>query len=95
MADIQMSFPVMALLARGGMHDLVHIEAWRQRVEQRPAWQRAIERGGPSPYPAPEISADPMTSINESNSLKIVSGLRMDDNVCASAGYFLFVISEI
>ncbi len=29
--------PVMALLARGGMHDLVHIEAWRQRVEQRPA----------------------------------------------------------
>nr|VXZ89769.1 glutathionine S-transferase [Klebsiella pneumoniae] len=37
MADIQMSFPVMALLARGGMHDLVHIEAWRQRVEQRPA----------------------------------------------------------
>ncbi len=26
MADIQMSFPVMALLARGGMHDLVHIE---------------------------------------------------------------------
>ncbi|MBN0631608.1 glutathione S-transferase, partial [Pseudomonas aeruginosa] len=46
MADIQMSFPVMALLARGGMHDLVHIEAWRQRVEQRPAWQRAIERGG-------------------------------------------------
>ncbi|VFT77211.1 glutathione S-transferase [Klebsiella aerogenes] len=35
----------MALLARGGVHDLVHIEAWRQRVEQRPAWQRAIERG--------------------------------------------------
>ncbi len=49
MADIQMSFPVMALLARGGMHDLVHIEARRQRVEQRPARQRAIERGGPSP----------------------------------------------
>lgn len=51
MADIQMSFPVMALLARGGMHDLVHIEAWRQRVEQRPAWQRAIERGGPFTLP--------------------------------------------
>ena len=51
MADIQMSFPVMALLARGGMHDLVHIEAWRQRVEQRPAWQRAIERGGPFSLP--------------------------------------------
>ncbi|MBN0335908.1 glutathione S-transferase family protein, partial [Pseudomonas aeruginosa] len=52
MADIQMSFPVMALLARGGMHDLVHIEAWRQRVEQRPAWQRAIERGGPFTLPS-------------------------------------------
>lgn len=51
MADIQMSFPVMALLARGGVHDLVHIEAWRQRVEQRPAWQRAIERGGPFSLP--------------------------------------------
>lgn len=36
---------------RGGMHDLVHIEAWRQRVEQRPAWQRAIERGGPFTLP--------------------------------------------
>ncbi|MBM0453435.1 glutathione S-transferase, partial [Acinetobacter baumannii] len=29
----------------------VHIEAWRQRVEQRPAWQRAIERGGPFTLP--------------------------------------------
>ena len=95
MADIQMSFPVMALLARGGMHDLVHIEARRQRVEQRPAGNAPSSAAAPSPYPAPEISADPMTSINESNSLKIVSGLRMDDNVCASSGYFLFVISEI
>lgn len=43
--------PVMALLARGGMHDLVHIEARRQRVEQRPARQRAIERGGPFTLP--------------------------------------------
>ncbi len=70
MADIQMSFPVMALLARGGVHDLVHIEAWRQRVEQRPAWQRPSSAAVPSPYPVPEVSADPMTSINESNSLK-------------------------
>ncbi|MBZ6402828.1 MAG: glutathione S-transferase, partial [Kalamiella piersonii] len=51
MAISQMGFPVMALLARGGMHDLVHIEGWRQRVEQRPAWQRAIERGGPFTLP--------------------------------------------
>lgn len=70
MADIQMSFPVMALLARGGMHDLVHIEAWRQRVEQRLYRNAPSSAAAPSPYPAPEISADPMTSINESNSLK-------------------------
>ncbi|HHG8771663.1 TPA: glutathione S-transferase family protein [Raoultella planticola] len=51
MADIQLSFPVMALLARGGIEDLPHIRQWRERVEQRPAWQRAIQRGGPFTLP--------------------------------------------
>lgn len=51
MADIQLSFPVMALLARGGIADLPHIRRWVQQVEQRPAWQRAIERGGPFTLP--------------------------------------------
>jgi glutathione S-transferase len=51
MADIQMSFPVMALLARGGIKDLPRIGQWVQRVEQRPAWQKAIERGGPFTLP--------------------------------------------
>lgn len=51
MADIQMSFPAMALLARGGVDDLPHLTQWVQRVEQRPAWQKAIERGGPFTLP--------------------------------------------
>lgn len=51
MADIQMSFPAMALLARGGVDDLPHLTQWVQCVEQRPAWQKAIERGGPFTLP--------------------------------------------
>lgn len=51
MADIQMSFPAMALLARGGVENLPHLRQWVQRVEQRPAWQKAIERGGPFTLP--------------------------------------------
>lgn len=51
MADIQMSFPVFALLARGGVDHLPNLQAWKKRVEQRPAWQRAIEKGGPFELP--------------------------------------------
>lgn len=51
MADIQMSFPLLALQSRGGIDGLAHIARWTQRVEQRPAWQRAIERGGPFTLP--------------------------------------------
>lgn len=47
MADVQMSFPIFALLARGGIDDLPQTKAWQKRVEMRPAWQRAIEQGGP------------------------------------------------
>lgn len=52
MADIQMSFPLFALLARGGIADLPHISAWKKRVEMRPAWQRAIQQGDLSTFPA-------------------------------------------
>lgn len=51
MADIQMSFPLFALLARGGIDNLSHIEAWKKRVEMRPALQRAIQQGGPFEIP--------------------------------------------
>jgi glutathione S-transferase len=51
MADVQMSFPVFALVARGGIDDLPHTKAWLKRVEARPAWQRAIQKGGPLDLP--------------------------------------------
>ena len=46
-----MSFPVMALLARGGIEGLQHTRRWQQQVESRPAWISAIERGGPFTLP--------------------------------------------
>ena len=51
MADIQMSFPIFALLSRGGIADLPHTQSWKKRVETRPAWQRAIDQGGPFDLP--------------------------------------------
>lgn len=51
MADFQMSFPVFALLARGGIDNLPNLRAWKKRVEMRPAWQRAIVQGGPFDLP--------------------------------------------
>lgn len=51
MADIQMSFPLFALLSRGGNPSLPHIVAWKERIEARPAWQLAIEKGGPFSLP--------------------------------------------
>ncbi len=46
-ADIQMSFPVEALAARLGIDACPHLQAWLQRIHARPAWRRALERGGP------------------------------------------------
>jgi glutathione S-transferase len=43
-ADIQMSFPVMAAYARVGARPLMGL--FLQRVQARPAFQRAIEKGG-------------------------------------------------
>jgi glutathione S-transferase len=51
MADIQMSYPAFALLARGSQGELPHLSAWKKRVEIRPAWQRAIQQGGPLDFP--------------------------------------------
>ena len=47
-ADIQMSFPVEAAAARGGLeHDHPRSMAFLQRIHARPAYQRALEKGGP------------------------------------------------
>ncbi|GAB2733384.1 glutathione S-transferase [Melaminivora jejuensis] len=48
MADFQMSFAVEAALARGGGQDAwPHLRAYRQRMEARAAYQRALDKGGP------------------------------------------------
>ncbi|WP_256773987.1 MULTISPECIES: glutathione S-transferase [unclassified Stenotrophomonas] len=46
-ADIQMSFPIQAAASRAGsMANYPKLQAFLQRIEQRPAYQRASERGG-------------------------------------------------
>jgi len=47
-ADVQMSFPLEAAAARGGLaagHP--KLTAFLERIHARPAYQRALERGGP------------------------------------------------
>lgn len=45
-ADIQMSFPLEASVARGIVGNRPHITAWVERVHARPAYQRGLEKGG-------------------------------------------------
>ncbi|MDB5798304.1 MAG: glutathione S-transferase, C-terminal domain protein [Paucimonas sp.] len=47
-ADIQMSFPVEAAASRAGLGPgQGHLRAWLARIHARPAYVRALERGGP------------------------------------------------
>ena len=47
-ADIQMSFPVEAAQSRGGLNaSRPKLMAYLERINARPAYQRALERGGP------------------------------------------------
>lgn len=46
-ADVQMSFPLEAAGARGGLDQRhPHLMAYLQRIHARPAYQRALETGG-------------------------------------------------
>lgn len=45
-ADIQMSFPLLALARRAGLEQMPASQKWLQTVQQRAAWQRAIDQGG-------------------------------------------------
>jgi glutathione S-transferase len=46
-ADIQLSFPIEAARARGGLNpSRPRLLDFLQRIHQRPAYQRAVERGG-------------------------------------------------
>jgi glutathione S-transferase len=47
-ADIQMSFPLEASVARAGLDGRYpRLQAWLQRVHARPAYKKALEQGGP------------------------------------------------
>lgn len=46
-ADIQMSYPVAALTRVGDLGPTQHIRAFLDRIGERPAYRRAVERGGP------------------------------------------------
>ncbi len=50
-ADIQMSYPIAALLSRTKQGELVHVRNWWRRVQQRPAYQQAVAQGGPFDVP--------------------------------------------
>jgi glutathione S-transferase len=46
-ADIQVSFPLEAAAARGGLDaQYPKLSAFLERIHARPAYQRALERGG-------------------------------------------------
>ena len=49
-ADIQMSFVGEVAGARGNRERYPNIEAWVKRFQARPAYRKAIERGGPYAY---------------------------------------------
>jgi glutathione S-transferase len=49
-ADVQMSFPLEAASKRAGAKELPHVRAFLERIHARPAYQRALERGGKYDY---------------------------------------------
>lgn len=48
-ADVMMSFPLEAAQSRAGLNDRNHpnLAAWLARIHARPAYGRALEKGGP------------------------------------------------
>ena len=51
-ADIQMSYGVEAAVARGAASSRPRLTGWVARIQERPAYQRAVEKGGPTLPPA-------------------------------------------
>jgi glutathione S-transferase len=49
-ADIMMSFPLEAGRRPGRSRVAPHVKAFLDRIHARPAYQRALERGGPYDY---------------------------------------------
>ena len=51
-ADIQLSFVGEVAGARGNRERYPNVEAWVKRFQHRPAYRRALQRGGPYAYAA-------------------------------------------
>lgn len=49
-ADIVMSFPLEAAASRAGAAERPRVKAFLDRIHARPAYQRALDRGGPYDY---------------------------------------------
>ncbi len=50
-ADIQLSFPLEAAASRAGLDGTrPRLMAWLERIHARPAYRRALDRGGPYAY---------------------------------------------
>ena len=49
-ADIMMSFPLEAAATRADLSEFPHITAFLERIHARPAYQAALEKGGPYAY---------------------------------------------
>jgi glutathione S-transferase len=49
-ADVMMSFPVEAAASRVGLGERTKLSAWLAAIHARPAYQRALEEGGPYAY---------------------------------------------
>ncbi len=49
-ADVMLSFPLEAAMSRVNMEGRPNIKAFVARVQARPAYKRALERGGPYAY---------------------------------------------
>jgi glutathione S-transferase len=58
-ADIQMSFPVELAEARLGLDARPRLTSFLQRIRGRPAYRRALDRGGPFEIPGGMIAARP------------------------------------
>ncbi|MGZ3298557.1 MAG: glutathione S-transferase family protein [Asticcacaulis sp.] len=49
-ADIMMSFPLETASSRAGAGNKPHIKTWLNAIHARPAYRRALDRGGPYVY---------------------------------------------
>ena len=49
-ADVMMSFPVEAAVLRGGLDVSPKLKEWVARIQARPAYQAALQRGGAYAY---------------------------------------------